>query len=231
MSYKDRTHDTILRCYKQYGLGKTLDIAKIMLKDMRYDNKDSFRSTIHGELCESVLEIAIQDWARKTRTECVYQKGLIVEDRDFITEIDLVVCTKKQLFVFECKSYNCDKVLKDICQIQKGDYGIYDAYSQNRAHFVALFPQIQHCLKSRESNPVTLALFDFSIGSLKDERSTEGKRRMPVYTADTIGRSMQRGRSAVWDLDAMDRELNYLARESEGKREKHLNYVRRMHSE
>ena len=119
MSVKNKTNDVLLEFYKTNSYEFTLAVAKKMLESKSYAGKRKFNSDLHGEICETVLEISIMEYMKLYPEKCkdwFYEKGLILKevnnpDSEFLTELDLVLFTPTQICIFECKSYNSDKTL------------------------------------------------------------------------------------------------------------------------
>ena len=177
---------SILRFYSQRGIEQTREFCQKLLEAENHkDNKD-FKAKVHGEICEALLEAILTDYIKKNKlsNRWFFEKGMVIKDldsrnKDFYTELDLTLFTPGKVVLFECKSYAGEKKLCDECTIVRS-CGEFDVYKQNKNHMVVLNTNIKSCCTSNVAGAYKLALFNFSIGGLKDLRDEKRKKIMPV---------------------------------------------------
>ena len=95
---KDSTRAHLLYLRNKYGTAVAIDVAKKSLAVSASDGE--FKKQFNGEICETVLEIIIQDLVKKN-PEWFYLKSLVIPDAagnnpEFLTEIDFVLFTKNE---------------------------------------------------------------------------------------------------------------------------------------
>lgn len=239
MSYKKSTHDILLNYHKKFGTEKTLQIAHAMLKSSTHKREGHFLSHVHGEICETVLEMLVIDFINEYSLESkgwFYKTGLILKDVNnpgsgYFTELDLTVFSPQRIFAFECKSYGGDKKITDKCTIRKKKGGTFDVYEQHLQHFKVLADQMQPFRiaspKTRGYASYQLALFDYALGKTDDARDTNSKLLMPCVNETNIKNLLKMALDAPtqWSISHVKRAIEIISRKQEENTQEHLKYV------
>ena len=227
--------------YAKSGVAHTVALAEAMLQSSLHKSNEEFRTSLHGEICETVLEILILDYMRvhKKDTESwILKKGLILQDpenkeSDYLTEVDLSLFTPQKIFVFECKSYAGNKIICDKCTIKR-DKGIFDVYKQNEAHGIVMHKNLEafrlYKPETAGLKDLQLVLFDFSLGSCKDVRGEAFKRLMPCTNKENVlllFRNLQ-VEPVLWKMIGVSKAVEIIAKASIKNRSKHLKYVKQL---
>lgn len=243
MSYKDATNEKLLALYKLHGAQSAISVAKAMLESKTHKTDMHFHSHLHGEICETVLEILVLDFFKRynlPKQGWFYKKGLILKDVNnpgsgYFTELDLTVFTPQKIFAFECKSYGGDKKITDKCMIRKKRGGTCDVYDQHEKHFKVLSDQVQPfrivSTDTRGFAPYQLALFDYALGITQDTRSVENKIIMPCLDDTNVTNIFKtvENKPVLWDINRLKKVLDIIDRKSDENRERHLKYVMGLH--
>lgn len=247
MSYKSTTHEEILKLYHSSGVSTTIQVAKAMLSSKTHKADKNFQAQLHGEICESVLEVLVFDFIKRNQLEnkgWFFQKGLILKDvanpqSDYLTELDFTVFTPQKIFAFECKSYGGEKKILDKGLIVKSDGYSFDVYDQHAKHFVTLANQLKafRILNNNTKGyaPYQLVLFDFALGKTEDLRTTQNKLIMPCLNETNILNifNLQEllKQPVLWDIARVRKAIDIIVRaqESEKLDQKHLQYVKKLH--
>lgn len=231
MEIKEFTRDRILQYYKKYGLSVAIEIARKLLGN-RINVTADMRTSINGEICESVLEITLLEYMKdhpsETKDWC-WGKSLILKDpdsnSDFLTELDFTLFTPECVYVFECKSYAGDKIIRDKGIIERKGKKDFDVFKQNLIHLETLDKWIR---SFSETPNYQMVLFDFSNGTSTDIRSKKYKEYLPHVTEKDVLFLIQKG-VPVWDMKYLRRCLDSLEKDSVSLHEKHLKYVKGLH--
>lgn len=243
MSYKSTTHDVLLDYHKKFGTNKTIEIAKAMLKSKTHKKEGHFLAHVHGEICETVLEMLVIDFIKEFNLDTkgwFYKTGLILKDVNnpnsgYFTELDLTVFTPQKIFAFECKSYGGDKKITDTCTIRKKKGGVFDVYDQHEKHFKVLADQLKPfriiSVKTRGHAPYQLVLFDFALGETTDVREPENKILMPCLDETNVVNVLKTAfdKPIQWDIDRVHRAIEIITKKSEEHTKRHLEYVQNLH--
>ena len=56
MSYKSNTNFVLVSDCKVHGIQHTLNLATAMLQSTAHKGDEEFRTILHGEICETILE-------------------------------------------------------------------------------------------------------------------------------------------------------------------------------
>lgn len=232
MSVKSKTCEKLNQVYEQHGLQMALEVAQTVLKKKKPDNVE-FRTDMYGQLCETVLEILIKDYAARNKLDCCYSKSLILKDldnrdSDFLTEVDFLLCTKHCIYVFECKSYSGEKQLVGDGTIVRANGNDCDVYSQNALHLSVVRKIFDKFSKTPDYQMV---LFEFANGSLVDTREKSKRVELPCCNADNIYQYLaarEKGK-VCWDIAYLKKALSVLERNSAVLHQKHLSYVKTLH--
>lgn len=239
MSYKSNTNSVLVSDYKVHGIQHTILLATAMLQSTAHKGDEEFRTTLHGEICETILELGLQFYQeqhRKETTSWFWKKGLILKDptsanSKYLTELDLTLFTPQMIYVFECKSYGGKKVLSGKCTLQTANRTC-DVYRQNAAHEETLLKNINAFRLPGEAAYKAVGtkkiLFSFALGELEDTRTNEDKREMPYLTYRTLFPYLEASAkgSAVWDVIALKKAMNVIERAGASLSKKHLEYVK-----
>lgn len=243
-SYKDSTHNALLKDYMKNGAKHVYALAEAMLRSSVHKGEEEFRTALHGEICEAVLEVALADYIKrnaKNTKDWFIKKGLILRDptavnSDYLTELDLTLFTPNCIYLFECKSYSGDKIIEEKCTLRTTKKA-FDVYTQNAAHEETLLKNIcelkvkgETAYKSKGTQKV---LFSFSIGDLQDTRSASAKNDMPCLQLSDLDAFLSKRASSekIWNMPAVRKAADVMETKSKGLRAKHLAYVKRVRSE
>ncbi|OON94049.1 MAG: hypothetical protein ATN32_08495 [Candidatus Epulonipiscium fishelsonii] len=201
--------------YKKYGKTKTIEIAYNMLKSSKHKEDKSFVSNVHGEICEVIACITIMDYMKhnpKQTKDWFYMKGLILKDLtnfNKFTEIDIVLYTPQMVYVIECKCYSGAKTLINECTIVRGNTEI-DVYAQHKLHTQFLEEHIKYGRSTAENTLATqLVLFNFSVGTTQDIRSSKNRIFMINANHETLPKlfDFNKNLATVWDMNFL-RKVN-----------------------
>ena len=221
----------------------TIEVGYKMLELPNHKRNKTFRNTVHGELCETILEICIIDFMKQYSEETkewVYDKGMVIKDitnmsSNFRTEIDLTLFTPFKILSFECKSYSGDKEFINECTVRRKGIKDCDVYNQHRNHYVTLMKTMKPFRLRNEYTdkiaPMQVAYFDFSLGSKVDNRDKKWRALMPIITVNNIHKLLTTylDKPRCWDMSYINRALKLIDRNKELKTKKHLEYVKSLH--
>ena len=239
MSYKSNTNFVLVSDCKVHGIQHTLNLATAMLQSTAHKGDEEFRTILHGEICETILELGFQVYQEQHRKETAgwfWEKGLILKDpastnSRYLTELDLALFTPQMVHVFECKSYGGKKVLSGKCTLQTANRTC-DVYRQNAAHEETLLKNInafrlpgEAAYKAAGTRKV---LFSFALGELEDTRTDKDKKEMPCLTYSTLFPYLDasaRG-GMVWNTAALKKAMDVIERAGASLEKKHLEYVK-----
>lgn len=234
---KNKTSTALLNYYSENpNLANFINVARKMLV------VKGTSPLIRGEICEIVLEIILKEFMNKNKNitkDWILEGGLIINDKnnptsDYLTEIDRVLFTPRMIYVFECKSYKGEKLLKDkgSLYVKKGNKFSMklDVFEQNRKHSVALLKYILPSMKNKSSDNklVKMAMFDFSIGEYTDRREDKFKGIFPLVDDKTV-LNLFKGYSSkdeCWDMEKLKGIIESLNIDKSKKVNDHLNYVK-----
>ncbi|NBH96587.1 NERD domain-containing protein [Anaerotruncus sp. 1XD22-93] len=242
MSYKKESNKTLKEYYKTHSIEDTIRVAKTMLYSDSYKDIKAFNAHVHGEICETVLELLVMDYMKKNPVktkEWFYSKGLIIKDIDnpsngYFTELDLTVFTPQKIFAFECKSYGGDKKITQKCMIQKKKGGRFDVYAQHEKHARVLAKQLKAFRKSlyTDKPAYQLVLFDFATGTTEDVRTSANKLIMPCLNEANVLNifSVYEDGPVIWNMEYLSRAIKIIERKHDSYAKKHLSYVRKLNA-
>lgn len=236
---KKAVRKVLLRYQRERGTAVAIEVAKNSLKQYietpdSVDGK-SFHTDFNGEVCETVLEMLIDDYKKKHPQAhgWMFNRSLILSDptkpRDnqFLTEIDLLLMTPQCFYVFECKSYSGDKTLYGDGKLIREKGNSCDVYKQNRMHLEV----VQKWLDRLSNRPrYQMVMFDFSNGELHDDRSSVAKAVMPCVNELSFNSLFSGNLDAVWDVDVIKEVHRLFSSETDALRAKHLAYVKSLHA-
>lgn len=241
MSFKSVTNEKLIALYESKGVDAVLAVAQKMLELNVHKSNMDFRTSVHGEICESVLEVILLDFIKSNSLDkegWFISKGLILKDVDnpdspYLTEVDLILFTPYRFILFECKSYAGDKRLINECTIVRDKIkSSFDVYKQHIKHYEAL-AKTMHPFRASDIavGHMTIALFNFALGKLQDEREDKWKNYVPVFNAKNINKFLLSLKSdkVEWNMKYVRRAVDIIESQSEANSVKHLNYVKSLH--
>lgn len=234
LSYKKGTRDSILKYYDKNGKDATIKLCRNMLLSSKHKDNKVFHTHVHGEICETVLEVLILDYMRCNQEQTkdwIMKKGLILKDpcadNRYYTELDITVFTPEMIYAFECKSYGGDKKIKDVCKIQKSSGGGYDVFKQHYRHLQVLHSNIGAFKRCNSNEKVSqLILFDFSTGVTEDVRKLKNKLLIPCLSENNVTNifNLSKTKRQVWDMEYVRKAIDIITTKDNSKN--HLEYVR-----
>ena len=230
--YRSNIHKSIKDFYAKNGYASTEIFCTKLLESNVHKNDKDFRTEIHGEVCESFLECALDEYIKKHKLgdTWFYTKGMVVKDLDgnpnHLTEIDLTLFTPSRVILFECKSYAGNNTLINECTIRRESGGTYDVYKQQKNHLKSLDSNIRSCIRVKGRYVITL--FDFSLGSTTDTRSSEHRRLVPLVNSKNIDLFLDKYRhlGVSWDIPRLKKLTQIIMSNNDVWRKKHLAYVK-----
>lgn len=238
MNYKDTSRKVLLEYRQSHSLAETITVAKKMLESNVHKDNVVFHTHVHGEICETVLEIIVEDYMRRfpVKTKDWFcAKGLIIKDINnpdsgYFTELDYTVFTPQKIFAFECKSYGGDKKITDICTIKKKKGGSFDVYAQHVKHAIVLSEQLRPFRKSKYlgTQAYQLVLFNFSVGETIDTRTVQNKLLMPCLDEKNVLNifSIYDNDPAIWNIEYLKKAIAIIQKHNDANTKKHLVYVK-----
>lgn len=232
---KTAVYEVLKRYHAEKGTQVTIEVAKNTLArpmtGVGEIGAKEFHQNFNGEVCETILEILIEDYCKKYPKETKgwkWNKGVILPDRgnvksDFLTEIDFILFTPECIYIFECKSYAGDKVLVRDGTINRAKGNNCDVFKQNSLHLEVL----KSWMDKLSQNPVyQMVLFDFSSGKMTDSRTQDAKQFMPCVNEKTLYSIFSNREGHAWDTDVIESVHKLFNKETEQMRQKHLKYVK-----
>lgn len=211
-----------------------------MLYSKVYSNVGAFTAHVHGEVCETVLELLVADYMKKhpkKTAEWFVSKGLIIKDIDrpnsgYFTELDLTVFTPQKIYAFECKSYGGDKTIVGKCTIRKKKGGKFDVYDQHEKHAKVLAKQLSPFRRSGCMNKpgYQLVLFDFATGETNDVRADADKLIMPCLNETNVLNIFEvfDNDPILWNMEYLRKAIQVIEEKNSGRQKKHLEYVKNL---
>lgn len=236
---KSASHKKLLEIYKEKGFAVTMAIARrileknvsSMLNGKSDSFKKSFRTSVNGEVGETVLEICIIEYCKRHPTETkdwYYTKSMILKDpdnpnSDFLTELDFTLFTPECIYLFECKSYAGDKHLTGRGVLKRSNGNDCDVFSQSYLHIQILDKNV----KGFSANPVyKMVMFDFSSGIMHDERDSKAKYYLACVDETSWKSVLMKKAPKVWRMEKLIPAVKKIYAASDSLREAHLKYVK-----
>ena len=238
MSYKEASRKVLLEYRQSHSLVETIKVAKKMLESKTHKDNVVFHTHVHGEICETILELLFEDYMQRfpVKTKDWFcAKGLIIKDINnpasgYFTELDYTVFTPQKIFAFECKSYGGDKKITDICTIKKKKGGAFDVYAQHEKHAVVLSEQLRAFRKSQYigTQAYQLILFNFSTGETLDTRTVQNKLLMPCLDETNVLNifSIYENDPVIWNMEYLKKAIAIIQKHGDENTKKHLSYVK-----
>lgn len=227
MSMRDR----IFQLRKSHSLADVIKIAKKSLIINSKDYTAEFKTQFNGEICEAILELLIKEWMEKNKVNGALIRSLILRDlnsnnKDFLTEIDMVLFTPWCVYCIECKSYAGDKEIVGDGTICVANGRNFDVFKQNQMHLDVLRGWVDGFSKT----PVyQMVLFNFATGEMKDKRDAKARCLMPSTTEQNVLKLFSEVTKTVWDIKGIKQAIPKLEKFSDEHRAKHLEYVKSLH--
>ena len=241
--YKDKTNEKLKEYYNKFGLMRTLQVAYKMLQLPDHKRNKNFKNSVHGELCETVLEICIIDFMNSHKDETkdwFYSKGLILKDIEssnskYLTELDLTLFTPYKVLTFECKSYGGDKQFIDECTVVRKGIKDSNVYSQHEKHYITLMKNIKYFRNSdiefSKIAPLQIGYFDFSLGTVQDNRIKKWRAMMPIINYANISKLLTSylNKPECWNMKMLKQAIDIIDKNKDKNTKKHLTYVKSLH--
>lgn len=235
MSYKTVTREVLKTKRMEFSLSETIELAQYMLKTGFGKENAKFAFELHGEICETVLEMLLDEVVKK-RPECSMQKSLVLWNRKnpangFLTELDWTLFTPECIYLFECKSYSGKKELTGEGILSRENGKSYNVYKQSVIHKETLYDWVEPFVLSGKTPLLQMVLFDFSQGEIEDKRSKVAKMELPVLNERTLLPFLENESKSekVWNTRALREVGEKLSAKSDELRETHLKYVKKKH--
>lgn len=235
--FKGRTAKTLYAYYvKNRDLKKFIQVSRLLLSEK------GTNPLIRGEVCEVVLEVILSEFISRNNLRSqgwFLIRGLILGDAvnktsDYLTELDLTLFTPRMIYVFECKSYRGEKILKDkgSLYVKEKNKEVFklDVFDQNKKHSMALLKHvIPHLLNRGTSNKlIKMVMFDFSVGEYDDQREPTYKKIFPLMDDKTVLGLFKtyKSKEDCWDVKGLETLMNSLSENKTEKTKQHLTYVK-----
>lgn len=241
---KDKLRMKLKSIYQEtLSVDYTIELAKALLKSTTHKDDKEFRSTIHGEIAETLLEILLLDYIRRNgldKEKWFVKRGLILKDvnnpnSDFLTELDVTLFTPKGVVLFECKSYAGDIVVEGKGVVKRDGKAIGNVYNQNSLHRNTLHTNIKIASKSGENTKLPIykiAYFHFAIGTITDNRSEKYIKYMPIINCKNVNTfldTIKDRKRVYWDINKLERICDIIDKNNSKRVDKHLAYVKSKH--
>lgn len=238
MTTKEATRWKMLQNYKEKGAQRAVEIGREMMHSSLYANDIKFKTDLHGEITECILEILIREEMRlnpKARN-WFWIKSFVLKDResfqrDFLTEIDFVLFTEQCIYLFECKSYAGNKQLIGNGTIVRDKGNSFDVYKQSKLH-LQVFENWFNAFTEANKIPVyQMCLFNVSNGDLVDKRTRASRLELPCLGIDNVLTYIhsQTSQDIVWDLNTAAQAAELLKTKQDIWHKDHLRYVTALH--
>lgn len=241
-NYKNNTNAMLHEYYNKRGLKETIEVATKMLELKNHKEDKVFYSQVHGEICETICELCILDFMNsnpKATKDWILKKGLILKDPDgkdtYMTELDLTLFTPFKIFTIECKSYRGHKTFTDRCTVKRKNIHPTDVYAQHEKHYKTLLSNFEgfRVIEKNTVNiaPMLIGYFDFSIGTVKDERSDTWKELMPILNVNNINAYLKYLTNPLvcWKMSYVKRAVDIIGKKTNQNTKRHLDYVKSLH--
>lgn len=229
--YAARTRESIMQCYKTYGLKTAATQTMKILKQSETEKIDfRLKTEIKGELSEVILECILLEIQRYIPSSII-SKGLCIRDpvTKRTTEMDVTFFTPCKIYMFECKSYSGKKTLTAECTLTNKTTTT-DVFSQSKHHMEVLNRYLVPYRLNRDlpgTSPYKLILFELSSVECEDVREDVWKNRIPLLNIDTIYpyliQDMSTPQKVNWNLNQLVPILQQLDSQSRMLFKEHLN--------
>lgn len=237
-NYKSKTNDFIIDYYKKHGLNRTVKVAYKMLELNNHKDDKEFRAQVHGEIAESILEVGIYDFMQRHEAETeqwIIEKGMILKDPEsggkYLTELDMTIFTPYKIITIECKSFAGDKRFTDRCTVRRKGIRAKDVYDQHEKHYRTLMHNFSSFRilneKSGRVSPLQIAYYDFSEGTVTDERDEKWRKMMPIINPFNLDKFLTQfiNKPTYWRMDYVQRAVNIIGKNKKRNTSAHLKYV------
>lgn len=182
----------LIEVYKTRGLKMFLEVCSEMLNV--YDPSHSGQKKYsNGEVCEVVLRVMTQHYLKTRRATGAGFHSMILRDRwdsknPFRTEVDFTLLTPGVCLMAECKSFVGDIVISGDCTLTRGSL-VADVAKQSVVHGKAIKPYLKEFTLPATgivNPPLGLFCFLYSKGTVKDTRTVEKKRIIPIISVNNL---------------------------------------------
>ena len=238
---KSKLREKLFQVYDTKGYDYVVSVADQMLKSNLHKNDEAFRISLHGEIAEVILEIAINRYiAENNLNNWRVSKGLILKDpnnpNEFSTECDLTIFTPQAIVTIECKSYAGKVELKGKGTVYREGKKYRDIWQQNQLHRSVLYSNFELAyqgLPTTQSYPgIKIAFFSLANGSLADHRDEKSKKLMPLLQYFNVSNyldSIKGLKKVNWNMTKVNRVLDIIERNNSKRLDSHIKYVRKIH--
>ena len=245
MSYKESLYEKIFDFYDEHGIENTMDLCNELLGSNKYRDTENFYAYTQGELCEIVLELLVKEYIEDNNLENIWipVKSLVVrdidyygensKDGDYFTEIDFVIFTPYKILAFECKNYSGEKIITDRCTVNIEGRKPKDVFRQHFGHAKALEETFRPMKSGGEDiADIKLAYFNFSKGSITDEREKRDRKIMPIIGTDNLYKFLDsfKDKGNYWDIPTIERAIKLMTKNSKKLHDSHLQYLNNKYS-
>jgi hypothetical protein len=221
---KDDIQSVLWTIYERKGYDTLLKSSWELMSHCEKNAKDMMYRQMKGEIAEVVLDCGLRELQKELKPSIVL-KGLCIPIRstNSTTEMDVILVTKRKIFMFECKSYkNRPKVTGECCL---GDN--MDVAAQSKFHLKGLHEYIGRLCKTNATAPYKFVLFEMSMQGVEDLRTPENKHRIPICNPSNfisfIKDEYNKSSDDVWDIEEVIKVLKPLAENSDEVFKRHLN--------
>lgn len=241
--YKGKMNEKLMAYYTANGKENAILLADKMLEATTHKKDKIFRAHVHGEICETVLEICILDFMSRHKEETgdwFYSKGMILKDKDnpnspYLTEIDMTLFTPYKILTVECKSYGGDKVFTKKCTVNRVGVKSTDVYEQHEKHYKTLLKTFEPFRKNGNGSfnvaSIQIGYFNFSIGKVEDKRTDKWQNTMPILNVQKIEALLKTylNKPIYWKMDYVKRAVSIVDANKKKNTTAHLKYVTDLH--
>jgi hypothetical protein len=242
LSLKANVGQALLAAYKERGFQFVMSLSEKLISSELLKSKAYVKGSavVLGEICEVVLKILTIEYIRtRGLTNWSIHQGLILPDVEtcssrFLTELDFVVISPQQVYLYECKGYKGDKVIEGKGELTRDKGKGFNIFEQHRKHAKVFMKAFNPFIKKNVEvdNAYTLPIFSYSQGSLIDKRTDVWKSIMPVVQSEDIFALYDKFLKGpvVWDMEYAMRAVKILEKNKEANTRRHLEYVRSLNA-
>lgn len=185
---KDEGREQIKSCYLKKGFSASLKLSRSLIAQAEKTKGSPQLNCFKGEVAETILQCALKETQRWLKPSIACHGICIPSVSGKLTaEIDVAFFTPQKLYLFECKCFAGEKVLRGKGTLQ-GRFSTAEIYDQSMGHLSLLFDYISPYLlgKHKNENPVQLVLFDGGLGPCVDRRDAKDKKVLPWVGLDSL---------------------------------------------
>lgn len=186
----DRLEQRLRAVYEEQGLEAMREVCDELLLVHDSSNIDK-KKKVNGSVCEILLRVMTEEYLKKHRITGLTVRSLVLKnidnrDSDFRTEIDFGLFTTRVALCAECKSFAGAKRVTDKCTLTSDRGVTADVYRQQLVHIKALSKHLSFFKKDPDTRALLMFCFVYARGTLRDLRSDDYKRSIPVITPETL---------------------------------------------